>query len=112
MHVHYVVFQGVRQSNRHSKSLIVKNRSLELLRTLLYNCYPPLDEKSRTYYFYAFFPEIVDLNEKKYDGSKAWTNFSQCLNSVIENPNDTYTKDYLLYLVDILETDFKSWLDE
>ena len=108
MHVHHVVYQGVRYAKCH----IVRNRSLEMLRTLVYDCYPPLDEQSRNYYFYAFFTEIVRPDDKKYDASKAWTNFSQCLNQVIENPDDVYTKDYLIFLVDLLETDFKNWLDE
>ena len=103
-----MIYQGVLES----KSQIVKNRSLETLRNLVWHCYPPLDETSRAYYFYAFFPEIVKQTDKNFDASKAWTNFSQKLNQIIENPEDLFTRAYIIFLVDLLEADFKNWLDE
>ena len=94
-----------------SNNELIRHSCLDFMQNLL-KLYPPTDLESRDYYLYSFFSKLIKQDDKTFNISEAWTNFSQTLSDFVEQPLDETTEDYLTFLVDLLEADYKNWMDE
>ena len=90
---HSILYQGIKEH----PSPVVRNLCAEFMETLIHDSFPPLDDISRTYYLYAFSPQLTKPNDPSFDPNAGWTNLSQCLDK-------EEFLDYVTFLVDLLET--------
>jgi len=105
---HEILHKGIKD---HSNQ-IVRSHCLEFMHALVQECYPPMDEMSRTYYIYAFSPKLIKQSDKNYDPNSGWMHLSQCLVQLIDGDKSACLQDYLTFLLDLLETDGKLWKHE
>ena len=92
---HSILYQGIKD---HSNP-IVRSHCLEFMNALVQDCYPPMDERSRTYYIYAFSPKLIEQSHKNFDPDYGWMHLSQCLGQLIDGDRSESLQDYLTFLL-------------